>query len=94
MHNVREGTLKGGLTYITFGDGPPLVVFPGLGPSNANPTGLLLRYGSAGREAEDMDGSFEPILDRCGVVGGEIGHRRIGCKSDLSVEPVDGEGSC
>ena len=44
MHNVREGTLTGGLTYITFGDGPPLVVFPGLGPSNANPTGLLLRF--------------------------------------------------
>ena len=44
MHNVREGTLTGGLTYITFGNGPPLVVFPGLGPSNANPTGLLLRF--------------------------------------------------
>jgi pimeloyl-ACP methyl ester carboxylesterase len=44
LHNVREGTLKGGLTYITFGNGPPLVVFPGLGPSNANPTGLLLRF--------------------------------------------------
>jgi len=41
---VREGTLTGGLTYITFGNGPPLVVFPGLGPSNANPTGLLLRF--------------------------------------------------
>src|SRR4029450_865800 len=24
--------------------GPPLVVFPGLFPSNANPTGLLLRF--------------------------------------------------
>ena len=44
MHNVREGTLKGGLSYITFGDGPPLVVFPGLFASNANPTGLLLRF--------------------------------------------------
>jgi pimeloyl-ACP methyl ester carboxylesterase len=44
LHNVREGTLKGGLTYITFGNGPLLVVFPGLGPSNANPTGLLLRF--------------------------------------------------
>jgi pimeloyl-ACP methyl ester carboxylesterase len=44
VHNVREGTLKGGLTYISFGDGPPLVVFPGLFPSNANPTGLLLRF--------------------------------------------------
>ena len=44
MHNVREGTLKGGLTYITFGEGPPLIVFPGLFPSNANPTGVLLRF--------------------------------------------------
>jgi pimeloyl-ACP methyl ester carboxylesterase len=44
LHNVREGTLTGGLTYITFGEGPPLVVFPGLSPSNANPTGLLLRF--------------------------------------------------
>jgi pimeloyl-ACP methyl ester carboxylesterase len=44
VHNVREGTLKGGLTYITFGDGPPLVVFPGLFPSNANPTGFSLRF--------------------------------------------------
>jgi pimeloyl-ACP methyl ester carboxylesterase len=42
--NVREGTLKGGLTYFTFGDGAPLVVFPGLFASNANPTGLLLRF--------------------------------------------------
>jgi pimeloyl-ACP methyl ester carboxylesterase len=44
VHNVRERTLKGGLSYIAFGDGPPLVVFPGLFPSNANPTGLLLRF--------------------------------------------------
>jgi hypothetical protein len=29
VHNVREGTLKGSLSYISFGDGPPLVVFPG-----------------------------------------------------------------
>jgi len=42
--NVREGTFKGCLSYISFGDGPPLVVFPGLFPSNANPTGLLLRF--------------------------------------------------
>ena len=44
MHKAREGTLKGGLTYITFGEGPPLVVFPGLFPSNANPTGFSLRF--------------------------------------------------
>jgi pimeloyl-ACP methyl ester carboxylesterase len=42
--NVHEGTLKGSLSYITFGEGPPLVVFPGLFASNANPTGLLLRF--------------------------------------------------
>jgi pimeloyl-ACP methyl ester carboxylesterase len=32
--------LKGGLPCISFGDGPPLAVFPGLGMTNANPTGL------------------------------------------------------
>jgi pimeloyl-ACP methyl ester carboxylesterase len=42
--NVHEGTSKGCLSYISFGDGPPLVVFPGLFASNANPTGLLLRF--------------------------------------------------
>jgi pimeloyl-ACP methyl ester carboxylesterase len=41
---VRAGTLKGCLTYISIGNGPPLVVFPGLFPSNANPTGFLLRF--------------------------------------------------
>ena len=44
MHHVREGTLQGCLSYIAFGDGPPLVVFPGLSPTNANPTGFLLRF--------------------------------------------------
>ena len=37
---VREGHLKGGLPCLSFGNGPPLVVFPGLGMSNANPSGL------------------------------------------------------
>lgn len=40
MPDVREGTLKGGLSCLSFGDGPPLVVFPGLGLSNVNPTGF------------------------------------------------------
>ena len=40
MRGVREGFLKGGLPRLSFGDGPPLVVFPGLGMSNANPAGL------------------------------------------------------
>jgi pimeloyl-ACP methyl ester carboxylesterase len=38
--DVQEGTLKGGLPYFALGHGPPLVVFPGLTPTNANPTGL------------------------------------------------------
>lgn len=37
---MREGELKGGLPYLAFGKGPPLVVFPGLGSHNGNPTGL------------------------------------------------------
>jgi pimeloyl-ACP methyl ester carboxylesterase len=40
---MREGTLAGGLPYIAFGDGPPLIVFRGLGFSNAKPTGLRRR---------------------------------------------------
>jgi pimeloyl-ACP methyl ester carboxylesterase len=38
--DVREGHLEGGLPCLSFGDGPPLIVFPGLGMTNANPTGL------------------------------------------------------
>ncbi len=45
MPDVQEGMLKGGLPCISFGDGPPLAVFPGLGMTNANPTGLQ-RWGS------------------------------------------------
>ena len=44
MRNVREGILKGGLSYIAFGEGPPLVVFPGLFPTNSNPSGFSLRF--------------------------------------------------
>jgi pimeloyl-ACP methyl ester carboxylesterase len=38
--DIKEGMLKGGLPCLSFGVGPPLVVFPGLGMANANPTGL------------------------------------------------------
>ena len=44
MLEMREGTLKGGLPYISVGCGPPLVVFVAGGPSNANPTGWQRRY--------------------------------------------------
>jgi pimeloyl-ACP methyl ester carboxylesterase len=37
---IREGRLKGGLPYLSFGEGPALVVFPGLGLTNANPEGI------------------------------------------------------
>ena len=38
--DIKEEMLKGGLPCLSFGDGPPLVVFPGLGMTNANLTGL------------------------------------------------------
>jgi pimeloyl-ACP methyl ester carboxylesterase len=43
MVAVREGELNGGLPYLAFGEGPPLVVFPGLGSHNGNPTGVNRR---------------------------------------------------
>jgi pimeloyl-ACP methyl ester carboxylesterase len=45
MRGVREGFLKRALPRLSFGDGPPLVVSPGLGLSNANPAGPQ-RWGS------------------------------------------------
>ena len=40
MIDVRQGTLGGGLPCLSIGQGPPLVVFPGIGMTNANPTGI------------------------------------------------------
>jgi hypothetical protein len=37
---AQEGTLEGGLPCLSFGQGPPLVVFPGIGMTNSNPTGI------------------------------------------------------
>jgi len=37
---VREGQTEGGLPYLSFGEGPLLVVLPGLGMTNANPSGI------------------------------------------------------
>lgn len=44
MPELREGTLTGGLPYLSLGDGSPLVLFPGLRFSNANPTGLRRHF--------------------------------------------------
>jgi hypothetical protein len=41
---VREGSLYGALPYLAVGQGPPLVVFSGLSPEHANPTGLARRF--------------------------------------------------
>jgi pimeloyl-ACP methyl ester carboxylesterase len=40
QHDHSGGVLGVGLPCLSFGDGPPLVMFPGLGMTNANPTGL------------------------------------------------------
>jgi hypothetical protein len=40
MRSVREGRLESGLPCLSFGEGSPLVVFPGIGMTNANPSGL------------------------------------------------------
>jgi hypothetical protein len=37
---LREGQSEGVLLYLSFGEGPLLVVFPGLGTTNANPSGI------------------------------------------------------
>ncbi len=38
--SVREGILKGGLSFIAEGSGPPLVLFRSVMPSSKNPTGM------------------------------------------------------
>jgi hypothetical protein len=40
MPDVQARILKEGLPCLSLGDGSPLVVFPGLGMTNANPTGF------------------------------------------------------
>lgn len=41
---VREGSLHGGLPYLAFGAGPPLVVLPGLSAENGNPAGMARSF--------------------------------------------------
>ena len=40
MADVRDGMLKGRLPCLAFGEGPTLVVLPGLGMTNANPKSI------------------------------------------------------
>jgi pimeloyl-ACP methyl ester carboxylesterase len=43
MQAVTEGRLSTGQPYLRLGEGPPLVVAPGLSPEHANPTGAWRR---------------------------------------------------
>src|SRR5919107_3032746 len=73
MPDVREGMLVGGLPCLSFGEGPPLVVFPGIGMSNANPSGIQ-RWGEL-RLLSPLAGAF--TVYRVG--------RRVGLKPGTSI---------
>ena len=73
MPDVREGMLLGGLPCLSFGEGPPLVVFPGIGMSNANPSGIQ-RWGEL-RLLSPLAGAF--TVYRVG--------RRVGLKPGTSI---------
>jgi hypothetical protein len=65
---VKEGQTEGGLPYLSFGKGPPLVVLPGLGMSNANPSGIQ-RWGDAAASSPDarLHGSQDKQEGRTGA---------------------------
>ena len=73
MPDVREGTLVGGLPCLSFGEGPPLVVFPGIGMTNANPSGIQ-RWGELWL--------LSPLAGACTVY--RVG-RKVGLKSGTTV---------
>ena len=73
MPAVREGTLEGGLPCLSFGQGPPLVVFPGIGMTNANPRGIQ-RWGEV-RLLSPLARAF--TVYRVG--------RRVGLKPEVTV---------
>jgi pimeloyl-ACP methyl ester carboxylesterase len=76
-NEVVEGQLGGGLPHLSFGHGPPLVVFPGLGTTNANPTGIQ-RWGEL-RLLSPLARSF--TVHR---VGRKVGLKRGTTMADLA----------
>ena len=76
-NEVVEGQLGGGLPHLSFGHGPPLVVFPGLGMTNANPTGIQ-RWGEL-RLLSPLARSF--TVHR---VGRKVGLKRGTIMADLA----------
>ena len=93
MRGVREGFLKGGLPRLSFGDGPPLVVFPGLGMSNANPAGLQ-RWGEL-RLLAPLGRAFtvhrvgRPVGPESGTTMEDLANGYAGALGDEFGGPVD-----
>ena len=79
MPDAQEGTLEGGLPCLIFGEGPPLVVFPGVGMTNANPTGIQ-RWGEV-RLLSPLARAF--TVYRVG--------RRVGLKSGTTIADLANE---
>jgi pimeloyl-ACP methyl ester carboxylesterase len=87
MVAVREGELTGGLPYLTFGQGPPLVIFPGLGAHNGNPTGLSRRLEVSTLSALAEHFTVFDVNRRPGLMSGTT----IKDMSDSYAEAVKGE---
>ncbi|HET9928175.1 MAG TPA: alpha/beta hydrolase [Rubrobacter sp.] len=90
---LREGQTEGGLPYLSFGEGPPLVVFPGLGMTNANPSGIQ-RWGEM-RLLAPMASAFtiRRISRRVGLASGttmkDLANDYAVALEDEFAEPVD-----
>jgi pimeloyl-ACP methyl ester carboxylesterase len=90
---IREGQLEGGLPYLTFGEGPPLIVFPGLGMTNANPSGIQ-RWGEL-RLLSPLarDFTVHRISRRVGLTSGttmaDLANDYAGALDGMFQRPVD-----
>lgn len=90
---MREGQLEGGLPYLTFGEGPPLIVFPGLGMTNANPSGIQ-RWGEL-RLLSPLarDFTVHRISRRVGLTSGttmaDLANDYAGALDGMFQRPVD-----
>ena len=85
-NEVVEGQLGGGLPHLSFGHGPPLVVFPGLGTTNANPTGIQ-RWGEL-RLLSPLARSF--TVHR---IGRKVGLKRGTTMADLARDCAEAIGA-
>jgi hypothetical protein len=92
-HDVREGQTEGGLPYLSFGAGPPLLVFPGLGMTNANPSGVQ-RWGEM-RLLAPLARTFtvHRVSSRIGLASGttmeDLANDYAGALDGMFQKPVD-----